>query len=785
MPSIDKEHALDRYTLFTVASALVMTAVAGSPADFPVHAGNVVQLLFSEPYYKDSPWIKYAPPSNAGHAIETPLPPQKAAFVDAGTGAQISHGRLRTDVLRIAAGLRNKLKLSPAPFFPGTVRQPIISPIVMLHLPNSIVYPVLELGIWAAGLTVTTVHFAYTATELAHAIRESKPAVIVTHTGASGLGVLRNALDQIDDKAIVDRLRGGHIFTFDSSIDDYGLNRRSEASQPHSTSTRDWKWLLEADTKDFVIDPYNNEQESKRRCAIILWSSGTTGKGKGVIISHQYLNYQTQMLWYGNHFLTADEVFIGLPPFFHIFGLSNVLLISVATGGTTVCLSKFDPVTYLKVVQTYKATHLHISPPLAVLLAKSPIVDQFNLSSVKDAISGGAPLGSSIMEEVYKRLGFFVRMSYGSSEAGSITQTTLGSWHEVRLTLSATGRPYVGVEMKIVSSDDPGRTVDHDEPGEVLLRSPSVLNGYLNNSTATAEAFSDEGWLRTGDIGFLDVNENLFIVDRLKEMIKVKGFPVAPAELEDLINGHPDVADAGVSSTYNEDEATEYPVAYVVPKSTEILKSIPGTGQISKSMVELVSALNTFIETQTVEYKCPTLLYVPIKHVSALAASRVRFHVDFFQWTDLSASLLGGPVVGTVGKTVLPTFLPVGGGRRVEDVATEWIDEIARTVARVGSKYGIMGFHKVQQLRGKEKAIVEEEGSNALRQGLHGIHAGVRGKISETVSGVSIRNVMDGVAAYVVVKALLPLRLALSVAATPWFAMRILSPSINAIRRGK
>ena len=177
----------------------------------------------------------------------------------------------------------------------------------------------------------TTVHFAYTATELAHAIRESKPAVIVTHTGASGLGVLRNALDQIDDKAIVDRLRGGHIFTFDSSIDDYGLNRRSEASQPHSTSTRDWKWLLEADTKDFVIDPYNNEQESKRRCAIILWSSGTTGKGKGVIISHQYLNYQTQMLWYGqlhhlthvlaerlsivvflgppgNHFLTADEV---------------------------------------------------------------------------------------------------------------------------------------------------------------------------------------------------------------------------------------------------------------------------------------------------------------------------------------------------------------------------------------------------------------------------------------------------------------------------------------------
>lgn len=119
--------------------------------------------------------------------------------------------------------------------------------------------------------------------------------------------------------------------------------------------------------------------------------------------------------------------------------------------------------------------------------------------------------------------------------------------------------------------------------------------------------------------------------------------------------------------------------------------------------------------------------------------------VDFFQWTGLSVSFLGGPIAGTVGQTVIPSFLPSIGGRKVEDVATEWIDEVARTVARVGSKYGIMGFHKVQELRGKERKIVEEEGTQAVRKGLLMDATGsFRSKVSETVSGVSIRNVMDG-----------------------------------------
>lgn len=118
---------------------------------------------------------------------------------------------------------------------------------------------------------------------------------------------------------------------------------------------------------------------------------------------------------------------------------------------------------------------------------------------------------------------------------------------------------------------------------------------------------------------------------------------------------------------------------------------------------------------------------------------------DFFQYTGLSVSFLGGPIAGTVGQTVAPSFLPSIGGRKVEDIATEWIDEVARTVARVGSKYGIMGFHKVQQLRGKERKVVEEEGTEAVRKGLHmDLTGGLRSKVSETVSGVSIRNVMDG-----------------------------------------
>lgn len=134
-----------------------------------------------------------------------------------------------------------------------------------------------------------------------------------------------------------------------------------------------------------------------------------------------------------------------------------------------------------------------------------------------------------------------------------------------------------------------------------------------------------------------------------------------------------------------------------------------------------------------------------VKLANGRIADFCPYYTDFFQWTGLSVSFLGGPIAGTVGQTVIPSFLPSIGGRKVEDVAAEWIDEVARTVARVGSKYGIMGFHKVQELRGKERKIVEEEGTQAVRKGLLMDATGsFRSKVSETVSGVSIRNVMDG-----------------------------------------
>lgn len=222
---------------------------------------------------------------------------------------------MRQDVGRLASGFKTKLQLQPAPFKPGKRSDAIVSPIVCLHLPNCIPFVVIETAVWAAGLTATSANSALKPAELSYIIASSKPAAIFTLAGEEGLDVVLAAIALLEDKDLA-RSYKNKIFTVDPEADDYGLNLTASKA---IDGVKDWKSVLDMQAPEKTVFPqYTNKGESERRTAVILWSSGTSGKSKGVMISHLALAASVQTVFYGNPDFGRDEVFIGFAPFFHV-----------------------------------------------------------------------------------------------------------------------------------------------------------------------------------------------------------------------------------------------------------------------------------------------------------------------------------------------------------------------------------------------------------------------------------------------------------------------------------
>ncbi|KAK4054852.1 hypothetical protein OIV83_000776 [Microbotryomycetes sp. JL201] len=509
---------------------------------------TVFEFVFSSPFVRGSPLWKQTPKHLQHHAMDEPVTDNKPIFVDGQTPPITSSD-------------------------PSVNRGAIVSPIVLLQLPNCLQFPVLAFGTLASGLTFTACNPVLTPGEIAHILALSQPSVIVTTP--TGLPNFQKAFEQlpVDIQQKLAYPTRGNVFIVDPDHDDYGAGIGSLAQEQTSIiggwKVSNWKVLLPANPAPFT-PPRFTPAESALRAAVIFWSSGTSGKSKGVILSHQACSSALIAVWHYST-LGQNERLVGLPPFYHIFGWANVLMVAPAFGATTTTVAKFDPPAYLRIAQETRATHLHIAPPVAVLFAKSPLVTGFDLSSVKACTSGGAPLGTSVIAEVYKRLGILVRMGYGLSETSGVTGQCADTWQELEKLLGSTGTVFGGTEIKVRSIED-GKTLQVGQDGEICIRSPYCAISYLNNPQATAEAFDDEGWFLTGDVGHYDANYNLWIVDRLKEIMKIKGFQVAPADLEDALCSSPLVQDAGVTGVYNEEHATEYPRAWVVPFDKTLLK---------------------------------------------------------------------------------------------------------------------------------------------------------------------------------------------------------------------
>lgn len=297
------------------------------------------------------------------------------------------------------------------------------------------------------------------------------------------------------------------------------------------------------------------------------FSSGTTGLPKGVVLTHggQVTNVAQQVDGANpNLYMREGDVALCVLPLFHIFSLNSVLLCAMRAGAAVMLMPKFEMGAMLEGIQRWRVTVAAVVPPLVLALAKNPALEKYDLSSIRIVLSGAAPLGKDLVDALRARVPQAVfGQGYGMTEAGPVLSMCPAFAKEpAPAKPGSCGTVVRNAELKVVDPDT-GLSLGRNLPGEICIRGPQIMKGYLNDPEATARTIDVHGWLHTGDIGYVDDDDEVFIVDRVKELIKFKGFQVPPAELEALLVAHPSIADAAVVPQKDE-AAGEVPVAFVV-----------------------------------------------------------------------------------------------------------------------------------------------------------------------------------------------------------------------------
>ena len=303
---------------------------------------------------------------------------------------------------------------------------------------------------------------------------------------------------------------------------------------------------------DVAIDP--------EQLLALPYSSGTVGLPKGVMLTHR--NLTANLLQIEGAFpIDERDTLLALLPFFHMYGLTVNVNLAIATGATSVTMARFDLGEMLRLIERHRVTLAFLVPPIVLALARHPAVDGADLSSLRTIVSGAAPLDAAVAAACAERIGCEVIQGYGLTEASPVTHITPRDAGD-DANPGSVGPSIGSTEVRVVDVET-GDDLPLGADGELLVRGPQVMRGYLGNPEATADAIDAAGWLHTGDIGHLDDRGWLHVVDRLKELIKVRGLQVAPAELEALLLAHPAVADAAVVGRPDGRQG-EIPWAYVV-----------------------------------------------------------------------------------------------------------------------------------------------------------------------------------------------------------------------------
>jgi len=410
---------------------------------------------------------------------------------------------------------------------------------VALFSPNNVDYLPICLAVGLCGSKVTPINPTSTAGDLSKILGPSNSKILFTHQN-----LLPVALEAVHHSPCVEHL---------VVIPDV----RKDAAIPEGAEFLDRLALYENvvedgghyAVKDLVNHPW-----------VIPYSSGTTGLPKGVMLSHS--NIVANLLQFEaieGEMSPSHHKMISPLPFFHIYGMLASLLFSGRNGQELITMSdRFDLETFCQLVQDHEPERAHLVPPIILGLAKHPMIDNYNMKSLEMIVSAAAPLGKDTEDAVKNRLSLNIKQGWGMSELSPLG--TLG--HDTNLKSGSIG-PLVPSTYGKIIDDVTGESLGPDQDGELCIKGPQVMMGYLDEVEKTKECLSDDGWLRTGDMAYYDEDGFFYITDRIKELIKVRGYPVAPAELEALILTNEHVQDVAVVRIPDE-AAGELPRAYVV-----------------------------------------------------------------------------------------------------------------------------------------------------------------------------------------------------------------------------
>ncbi|KIW54143.1 hypothetical protein PV05_06525 [Exophiala xenobiotica] len=459
---------------------------------------------------------------------------------------------------------------------------------ILLFSGNDLFVPVVFMGILCAGGIFTGANPTFVARELAHQLRDSGATYLLCADGSIDTGIEAARLAGLDPSE--------RVFMYNASIydDDQGTTK----SRPGIKGCKYWSELVAPaeDAKGFQWDNLTGTGECDRTLAL-NYSSGTTGVPKGVEITHRnYISNTVQVAHIARQHpeyeaRNARARWLCFLPLYHAYGQTYYVAGAFNRAVPVYVMPKFDFEKMLEYTQRFRITDFTLVPPIAVLLAKHPAVEKYDLSSVENIGCGAAPLGRDVCLQVERRLGngLNLKQGWGMTEC---TCSLLG-WDINKQSFSAAvGEPNANCEAKIMSEDGTHEITARgpEHVGELWCRGPNVMKGYWRNPKATAETLTPDGWLKTGDIAYVDEQGMFFIVDRKKELIKVKGNQVAPAELEALLLEHEAIADAAVIGMPT-DDGDEKPRAFIVRQ--------PG----SRHQQLTEDEVKRFVEGKVVRYK--------------------------------------------------------------------------------------------------------------------------------------------------------------------------------------